>query len=204
MPTRLIEVGEHIRLVEAAEIQPSRYVALSHCWGPIQEHEKFCTYKHNITQRKTRIEFDAMPRTFRDAVTVTRGISINYIWIDSLCIMQDDENDWKSEASKMEDVFSAAYCTVAASSAESLLQGFLADRKPRPVVKVPSDSLGAIYACIDIDDFHSDVELSPLNSRGWVLQERALSCRTIFFTSTQVYWECGAGIHCETLTRLKK
>jgi hypothetical protein len=72
------------------------------------------------------------------------------------------------------------------------------------LVRVPNDTVRSIYACIDIDDFHKDVELSRLNTRGWVLQERALSRRTIFFTSTQVYWECGAGIHCETLTRLEK
>ena len=104
----------------------------------------------------------------------------------------------------MEQVFSAAHCTIGASAAKSSLQGFLTDRVPRSVVKVPNDMSVALYACVDIDNFHSDVELSPLNSRGWVLQERALSRRTIFFTSTQVYWECGAGIHCETLAVLKK
>jgi len=204
MPTRLIEVGDHIRLVETATIKPCRYVALSHCWGPLQKHQRFCTYKQNITQRKAVIVFDDLPRTFRDAVTVTQGLSVRYIWIDSLCIIQDDENDWQSEASKMEQVFSAAYCTIGASAAKSSLQGFLTERIPRSVVKVPVDVSKAIYACLNIDDFHNDVELSPLNSRGWVLQERALSRRTIFFTSTQVYWECGAGIHCETLAVLKK
>ncbi|KAL1794566.1 hypothetical protein ACET3X_006382 [Alternaria dauci] len=203
MPTRLIEVGKRLRLVDTVDIEPSRYAALSHCWGRLQKHERFCTYKSNITERKAGIHFDALPRTFRDAVTVARGLSMDYIWIDSLCIIQDDESDWQSEAGKMEQVFSAAYLTIGASSATSSLQGFLADRHPRSVVKVQSDKSGTVYACVDIDDFHNDVELSPLNNRGWVLQERALSRRTIFFTSIQVYWECGAGIHCETLTRLR-
>ncbi|OWY42225.1 HET-like protein [Alternaria alternata] len=203
MPTRLIEVGSHLRLVDTAEIQPCRYAALSHCWGSLHKQEMFCTYSSNLSQLKTGFELQSLPRTFRDAVTVARGLSIEYLWIDSLCIIQDDEDDWQSEAGKMEQVFSAAYCTIGASSAQSSLQGFLADRTPRSVVKVPSDTSGAVYACVDIDDFRSDVELSPLNSRGWVLQERALSRRTIFFTSTQVYWECGAGIHCETLSRFR-
>jgi hypothetical protein len=204
MPTRLIQVNKQLRLVETREIEASPYVALSHCWGPLQDHRRYCTLKRNVTQRKTRIEFDALPHTFRDAITVTRSLSVNYIWIDSLCIIQDDESDWQSEASKMEDVYSAAYCTIAASSARSSIEGFLANRVPRSVVKVPSDTLGVVYASVDIDDFHRDVELSPLNKRGWVLQERTLSRRTMFFTSTQVYWECGAGIHCETLARLEK
>lgn len=204
VPTRLIKVDNGLRLVDAAEAKSSQYVALSHCWGPLKDDEKFCTYKRNIKQLQANIDFDALPQTFRDAVTVSRGLGIDYIWIDSLCIIQDDDDDWQKESRKMEQVFSAAYCTIGASSAKSSLEGFLADPSPRSVVTLPSSGRGPAYACIDIDDFHSDVELAPLNSRGWVLQERALSRRTIFFTSTQVYWECGAGIHCETLAHLEK
>ncbi|KAF2107047.1 hypothetical protein BDV96DRAFT_506859 [Lophiotrema nucula] len=203
MPTRLIEVGKHLRLVEAASIGPARYIALSHCWGPLKEDEKFCTYISNISQFQTSINFDHLPRTFRDAVTVTRGLGIDYIWIDSLCIIQDDNQDWQNESSKMEQVFSAAYCTIGSSSAKSSLDGFLVERPPRSIVELRTGSTDTRYVCVDIDDFHTDVELGELNSRGWVLQERALSRRTVFFTSRQVYWECGAGIHCETLTRLQ-
>lgn len=203
-PTRLVEISQRLRLVETADIHSCRYVALSHCWGPLKENEKFCTYKSNIEQLKKSIDFDALPRTFRDAVTAARGLGIEYIWIDSLCIIQDDDDDWQRESGKMELVFSTAYCTIGASSAKSSLDGFLHERPPRTVLELPTTSTGATYVCVDIDDFHTDVELSALNSRGWVLQERALSRRTIFFTSTQVYWECGAGIHCETLTRLEK
>ncbi|KAK8006879.1 calcofluor white hypersensitive protein [Apiospora arundinis] len=61
---------------------------------------------------------------------------------------------------------------------------------------------GNLYVCPAIDDFHRDVELAELNQRGWVLQERALSRRSVHFTSTQMYWECGRGVHCETMARL--
>ncbi|PVH93374.1 HET-domain-containing protein [Periconia macrospinosa] len=202
-PTRLIYIGQPLRLVEAAGIHSDHYVALSHCWGPLKEKEKFCAYKRNIEELKTNIDFDALPRTFQDAITVTRGLEIDYIWIDSLCIIQDDDDDWQRESAKMELVFSTAYCTIGASSAKSSVDGFLRERTPRTVLKLPETTAGATYVCADIDDFYTDVELSALNSRGWVLQERALSRRTIFFTSSQVYWECGAGIHCETLTRLE-
>ncbi|KAJ6286663.1 hypothetical protein J3E71DRAFT_388342 [Bipolaris maydis] len=202
-PTRLIEIGKQFRLVETANIEYCQYVALSHCWGPLGENEKFCTYKRNIEQLKTGINFEALPPTFQDAVTTARGLGIDYIWIDSLCIIQDDDDDWQRESAKMELVFSMAYCTIGASSAKSSLDGFLHERTPRTVIKLAATSTKVTYACVDIDDFHADVELSALNSRGWVLQERALSRRTIFFTSAQIYWECGAGIHCETLARLE-
>ncbi|KAF2821528.1 HET-domain-containing protein [Ophiobolus disseminans] len=203
IPTRLIEVGACLRLVDAADVKSPRYVALSHCWGPLKENEKFCTYKNNIQLLKKHIDLDTLPRTFRDAVTVARGLGIDYVWIDSLCIIQDDDDDWQNESRKMEQIFNVAYCTIGASSAKSSLDGFLTNPLPRDVVALPFGTGNAAYACIDIDDFHGDVELGPLNSRGWVLQERALSRRTIFFTSTQVYWECGADIHCETLAHLE-
>ncbi|KAI8632601.1 hypothetical protein F5Y19DRAFT_491226 [Xylariaceae sp. FL1651] len=203
MPTRLLELGEPLRLVDSASIQPSRYVALSHCWGKLKEVERFCTYKHNISQLRDSIVFNKLPKTFQDAIMVARGIEVNYLWIDSLCIIQDDKEDWESEAARMEQVFSNAYCTIGASSAKSAVEGFLKYRPPRPCVELQSPNVGTIYVCPNIDDFNRDVELGELNSRGWVLQERALSRRSIFYTSTQVYWECGAGVHCETLARLQ-
>ncbi len=66
------------------------------------------------------------------------------------------------------------------------------------------DSDAAYFVCETIDDFFRDVEQSELNQRGWVLQERALSRRTIYFTERQSYWECGGGVRCETMTRMKK
>lgn len=87
----------------------------------------------------------------------------------------------------METFSSNAYCTIAASSATSSLAGFLGERGQRDVTR-------AEY----IDNFRADVENSVLSSRGWLFQERALSRRTIYFTSTQIYWECGNGIVCET------
>ncbi|KAH9895470.1 hypothetical protein F4778DRAFT_794365 [Xylariomycetidae sp. FL2044] len=202
MPTRLIEVGETIRLINSTSLKPSQYLALSHCWGPLMESEKFCTYKRNIEQHLTSIDFKRLPKTFRDAITVDRGLGINYIWIDSLCIIQDDMDDWKTEAAQMERVFSGAYCTIAASSAKSSLEGFLSRKEERSYVTLNLENQRVLYVCPFIDDFHGDVELGELSSRGWVLQERALSRRSIHFTSNQVYWECGHGVQCETLARL--
>ncbi|KAH7020515.1 heterokaryon incompatibility protein [Ilyonectria destructans] len=199
MPTRLVQVEDPVRLVETSSLSPSRYAAFSHRWGSLKDDEKFCTYKNNIAQLESSMDVEKLPRVFLDAVTVTRGLGIKYLWIDSLCIIQDDEEDWENESAKMEQVFSSAYITISASSARSSLEGFLADRPRRSLVQVETKDAGVIHACIAIDDFHLDVELGELNKRGWVLQERALSRRSIYFTSTQVYWECGAGVQCETL-----
>ncbi|RYO80485.1 hypothetical protein DL766_007370 [Monosporascus sp. MC13-8B] len=108
MPTRLIEIGNTIRLVDSARIDPAPYIALSHCWGPLKDNAKFCTFKYNIDQLRRSIEFERLPLTFKDAVSVVRGLGFRYIWIDSLCIIQDDQGDWEYEAARMEQVFSGA------------------------------------------------------------------------------------------------
>ncbi len=207
IPTRLIDVGggseSGLRLVETNATLNAKYIALSHCWGNIQEESKFCTYRENIKKRKTGIDFDKLPRSFQDAVKITKALGVRYLWIDSICIIQRDKDDWETEAGNMEDVFSSAYCTIAASSARSSLEGFIHNRKPRSCV-IARKQDRTFYLCKAMDNFRYDVEEAPLNKRGWVLQERALSRRTIHYTFNQVYWECGEGVHCETLAKLRK
>ena len=139
--------------------------------------------------------------TFQDAVKVTRELGKRYLWIDSLCIIQDSEEDWKKESRKMENVFENAYCTIAAASAKDSNEGFL-DWPPAQAqyVKIYSSLYGPVYICTTLDDFRRDVENGPLNQRAWVLQERALSRRTIHFTTGQTYWECGYRVSCGTLS----
>ena len=213
LPTRVVDVGQggedfgllHLYVPEPGE--QGHYTILSHCWGRLSEELKrtYCTTRANFGARRTQ-GFDAkvLPQTFRDAVRVTRELGKRYIWIDSLCIIQDDEADWAAESKKMETAFQNAYCTIAAASAKDSTKGFLGRaivKQHHPYVKIPTASHGTVYICSLTDDFERDVERdSVLNKRAWVLQERALSRRTIHFTAGQTYWECGNGIRCETLT----
>ncbi|KAK8093522.1 hypothetical protein PG997_000207 [Apiospora hydei] len=173
MPTRVIDVGTLskpvVRLVETSDMKTrARYVALSHCWGQLTDAEKFCTTRSTLNANKTHIPLDRLPKNFRDAVAVAREIGAQYLWIDSICIIQGDEADWKAEAQKMKDVFSSAYCTLAASSAESSIVGFLGpkDRETRKVAILKSPGGATMYLCRSIDNFHSHVEGSVLASRG--------------------------------------
>jgi hypothetical protein len=104
----------------------------------------------------------------------------------------------------MEDVFSQAYCVLAASSARGQDDGFLNPRRRRNHVQLKGSSKSSIYISEFIDDFDYFVLQSRLNQRGWVLQERVLARRTIYFTSEQSFWECGSGVRCETLTKMNK
>ena len=255
LPTRVLDLkrrtlGGSLRLYCSKNEEEGEYIALSHCWGKFkpEERAKFCTFKQNLQQRRRGIKIDELPKTFRDAIRVTRELGKRYLWIDSLCIVQDDAEDWEREAKTMETVYSMAYCTIAATSSENSLEGFLRPRRQREFVKIsppalpptendhfrrhrrtmnrhrwvttdgmgnvvdeqmeyesePEEPPSTLYICEHIDDFTRDVEQSILNSRGWVLQERALSRRILHFSDTQTYWECGVGVHCETLTLMYK
>lgn len=213
LPTRVLEVKDSksrniLRLRCTKNGDTGSYIALSHRWGEIKEDQKFCTSAKNIEALCEGIDINKFPTTFQDAVKVTRELGVQFLWIDSLCIIQDDAEDWERESKRMEDVFSSAYCTIAASSAKDSTDGFLGSRLEGQYISVrgppdwPPDC--PLYICEAMDNFHRDVEEGKLNQRGWVLQERALSRRTIHFTSTQIYWVCGVGVRCETLTLMHK
>ncbi|KAG4430240.1 hypothetical protein IFR05_014282 [Cadophora sp. M221] len=213
MPTRVIDVGDGYtaRLVSTVAeniIEGAQYIALSHCWGTLSEkqREKSRTTTSNEKEWRTQgFLVKALPRTFQDAIIVTRELGQRYLWIDSLCIIQGEGGDWAAEATKMEAVFKNAYCTIAATSAKDSTEGFLnrLEEKGSRYVMVPKSSRGKVYVCTSIEeDFDGDVMKAFLNNRAWVLQERALSRRTIHFTKSQTYFECGGGIRCETLTHM--
>jgi hypothetical protein len=117
------------RLINKAAVVT--YVALSHCWGRLSDEQKkaYCTTRDNYTDRLKGIAMDALPKTFRDAIRVTRELRQEYLWIDVLCIIQAvqgaDDEDWKNEAERMEETFGSAYCTIAADLAVGWERGFL-------------------------------------------------------------------------------
>jgi hypothetical protein len=211
LPTRLIDVGlefsETVHLYETLPKDSFKYVALSHSWG--KKLPYFQTFRRDVERYKNHIKIEALPPTFKDAVICTRKLGLRYLWIDSICIIQRDETDdgdFDQEAGRMESVFSSAYCVLAASSAEGQSDGFLNDRKSngRDFVAIKPPGKPTYYVCPSIDDFKGHVLDGVLNKRGWVMQERVLARRIIYFTDTQAYWECGDGVRCESLTKMEK
>jgi hypothetical protein len=205
LPTRLIDVADdkHVYLWETTTPHADlEWVALSHRWGD----RKFTTTSKNREDHIGGLRVDQLPSTFKDAVTVTRALGKRFLWIDSLCIIQGQDGDFQTEAENMADVYSGAYCVIAASCAADHYDGFLKQRSVRDHVMIPQDgeTRPAYYICETIDSFKKHVLDGALKLRGWVLQEHALARRTIFFTEHQTYFECGDGVRCETSTRLKK
>jgi hypothetical protein len=144
LPKRVLDLGEGqrspgVRLLETRG-RSGRYIALSHCWG---SSHRIQTTKATIQDHKRGMKFSALPQTFQDAVASARKFNIRYLWIDTLCIIQDDAADWEQESSMMGEIYSNAYLTLAASSSTDDSGGMFLDMDHRMdnVEYISSDAL---------------------------------------------------------------
>jgi hypothetical protein len=194
LPTRVINVGandDEVRVVVSGG-RSGRYIALSHCWGLTRQAKLTMETQESFAKQ---VPVHSLSNTFRDALKTTRLLGITYLWIDSLCIVQDDNEDWLRESAKMGSIYESAYITLAATSAvdgSGGLQGCRSDSVEW--IRFPCDGADASQGYMWFTDAdwtaQSDLDQSPLNQRGWVFQERLLSRRIVHFAASQVYWEC--------------
>jgi len=211
LPTRVIDVGSEAqpvcRLVESGGAA-GQYIALSHCWGDPTTVPK--TTRETLVQHCTDVPDEILSMTFRHAIQITRGLGIRYIWIDALCIVQNDHDDWAREAAKMRTVYSDAFLTIAAASASDGTGGCFHSRdggKEYPYAG-QRGSVTNIYIPLPVDhsffdalsagvQAHKSVQHYPLATRKWIFQERMLSRRVLYFTRYELAWECRTETACE-------
>jgi hypothetical protein len=218
LPTRVIDVGsahgsEDPYLYESGG-QQADYIALSHCWG---KNPVIMTTQNTLNSRKAAIEWSSLPKTFQDTIGLTRQFGVKYLWIDSLCIIQDDTADWRCEASRMGTVYQNACLVISAAGASDSRQGFLNLRaQPQEIQATDADGHSAsvfarTWEPLDHARFSkrlgstsmkaemnvvSEHQL-PLFKRAWVLQERLLAKRVLHYTSFERIWECNTTQACE-------
>ncbi|KAK8108587.1 hypothetical protein PG984_014388 [Apiospora sp. TS-2023a] len=212
-PSRVLEIQPTTCRVQLVQFKPDmiqRYAAVSYCWGPRHPHLK--AESSSLSSLREGISWSDLPKTLSDAVALTAKIGCRWIWIDSMCIVQDDEQDWAREATKMSTVYKHALVTIIASSAACCNEGFL-DK-----ARKPSAHLGEVSAGQDKSielrgrvlydwghhrggpqshDSHYNKWLDPVDYRGWTLQERVLSSRYLCFTSGEVQFSCHESRTCE-------
>jgi hypothetical protein len=199
-PERVLDLSAcSMKLIEYRE-ELGPYIALSHCWGdavPLQLTSKSSKSFQNI-------DFDLLPNTFRDAVTLTKYLGFNYLWIDSLCVYQDDKTDWEIESSKMGDVYQNAILTIAASSSKSSDVSFLSarSRPERPYVNVVfKDQKQKAYNLMAtrVTDYHKldDPEFGPIHERAWCFQEYHLSKRVVSYNNDEIWFKCRSKTRCQ-------
>jgi len=208
-PTRLLFLGDKvqntIRLVENEASCPI-YAALSHRWS--KETQQVRLEHHNMAQRKQDgISLCEFPPMMQDAISVLRQLGILYVWIDCMCIIQDDKNDWEAEAATMASVYANAELTLAATwcagSGQSLFHNDsgnytsafdITEKNGVPIFLRP---VWPHYSERDAEEgLLADAEW-PLLTRAWVYQEQFLSRRMLHFTRHELFWKCNEVLDCE-------
>jgi hypothetical protein len=195
-PTRLLQIAHRtnadqgqdlmVHLVDGKASVGHGYLTLSHCWGKAQVTTLTLETEPNL---RAGISTQALPKTFRDAIYVCDQLDQQYLWIDSLCIRQDDPADWATESAQMHAVYANATCNIAATGAVDSSVGLFFDRNPLAHQPFSITAWGDKWLCLPDWTQHTILE-SPLNRRSWVAQERFLSSRIMHFTSAGVYWDC--------------
>ena len=175
---------------------------------------------HTINRLKSGVPIRALPKTFQQAITITKQLDVAFIWIDALCIVQDSAQDWNTESSKMGPVYANAYLTLSAAAGPDAHHGFLKARVDDSYTftlrRVESDNHESIMVRVreaTIQDQDSLRRLhenflagglyelnnseNPTFTRGWCLQERLLAIRVLHFTHCEFIWECATVTSCE-------
>ncbi|KEY64556.1 hypothetical protein S7711_03622 [Stachybotrys chartarum IBT 7711] len=200
LPTRVVDVGDShgtAPRLKVSDGEVGAYITLSHCWGKTPEKVTRTTTK-TLEQHLQAIPMSTLPKTFREAIEVARAVGVRYLWIDSLCIVQDDGLDWQRESAVMGDIYHNSFLTIAASGSPDSGGGcFLhQDSGNHPTIKcsVLNETTGEkiqgrVHLRRKIKNFE-ELATSVLHSRAWVLQERFLSPRIVHFDTDQMLWEC--------------
>ncbi|KAK1777571.1 heterokaryon incompatibility protein-domain-containing protein [Copromyces sp. CBS 386.78] len=191
LPSRVIDVGplsglEASRLVESNG-RRAYYTALSYCWGSTQKSDRpYLTTTTTVEKHLSELPWDLLPKTIQDAILLTRAIGIRYLWIDSLCIIQNSNADWEKEAAKMGTVYARARLVIAATTGADAEAGLFPFQTyiHRPSAKSPS-----LYFRKLANERGTGHKL-PLFTRGWATQEWVLARRTVFWTQERMAWCC--------------
>ncbi|KAI1460119.1 HET-domain-containing protein [Annulohypoxylon moriforme] len=215
IPSRLIKLDYTTSdptfcVVERRYADPKcRYLTLSHCWGAESESPRLRLTRSTLKRFSEEQPCSNLPKTFREATEVAKRLQICYLWIDSLCILQDYPDDWQKESTSMHDVYGNAFLNIAALGAKNNDGGLFFSRDPTKVqptvfnlgVNGPKD-LRLYLAPHEEYAWEDGLSDEPLLRRGWVVQERVLSQRVLYFGSRQVFWECYETPCCETHPKL--
>jgi hypothetical protein len=188
LPTRLVKterVGSELtaRLCNGSDLsRNTKYITLSHCWG---KGPQFFLQRDNMNQMEQSIPVKDLSPLFQDALIATYELGFKYIWIDSLCIVQDSpgSSDWVKESSKMHHVYGNSICNLSATGyadgQTGLLQstqGDITDLIPPEVnfARLLGQQSDSIYTIVSSQDWDREIVDSPVNRRGWICQEQIM------------------------------
>ncbi|SPO06291.1 uncharacterized protein DNG_08980 [Cephalotrichum gorgonifer] len=221
MPTRVIDVGTEGGNPVLVETNGTigRYATLSYCWG---DGGQLKTTKDTLSSFTRGISMSELPQTASDAIRICRYLGIRYLWIDALCIIQGDEDDWVRESSRMGDVYSSSTLTIAAARSGGCTQGIFgsqlfgsAEHQNSFIFrdvevyarKSPADQHLGSPLGLNLAGQNGELRRAkswilrpdelPLARRAWTVQERVLSRRVLYYTADELWWQCDDCWACE-------
>ncbi|KAL5435342.1 hypothetical protein PMIN07_006641 [Paraphaeosphaeria minitans] len=188
-PKRLLDLRNNDIVLVDNPGNSLTYACLSHCWGKTP---MFKTTKAKLEEHKSHILLNELSQTFQDAVEICRRLGIFYLWIDSLCIIQDDADDWQLHAAQMADIYEHGLATIAATRSPDGSGGcFSKTEEPYMGKEIPG--YRGIFVRKHARDFSMN-NAAPLFSRAWTYQELKLSPRLVHFVDQEVMWQCKRGV----------
>jgi hypothetical protein len=214
LPTRVLDLGDPTRPFDFSNVklfeshnETSDYACLSHCWGKLTLRT---TTRATLQSNRANIPWSSLPKTFQDAIKVTHKLGIRYLWIDSLCIIQDDPKDWGRESALMAEIYGSSTITLAATASKNANDGLFFDLPnefAHQKMQVANTKCipGNVYYRLNLPHCEqweiSDVHRAdyPLLTRAWVYQEQFLSRRILHFTKTELTWECSEISTCQCI-----
>jgi hypothetical protein len=200
LPSRVLDIGtiegDPIRLVDTKD-SSEKYICLSHSWG---ESQTLTLTKANYASLLKEVPRSALQNVYSDAIAFSRRLGVRYIWIDTMCIIQDDANDWEIESTKMGLYYGQCWVCIAATSARNHDGRCSTSSSQRRFTGNGVDgspySIWIRPATAHISD-GEHAEHFPLLTRAWVYQERRLSPRVLHFCRNEVFFECASMGVCE-------
>ncbi|KAH8595893.1 heterokaryon incompatibility protein-domain-containing protein, partial [Bisporella sp. PMI_857] len=199
LPRRLIHISddnENIRLCLTEDIDVSgarlQYATLTHCWGRIPM--PILATRENLDEMLCRIPFESLTKTFQDAIKIARRLGFQYLWIDTLCILQGDVGDWMSEAVMMGSIYASCSLNIVASASPEGSIGCFFDRDTEL-----HRGLKVLAFTEEKSEQRTILNCMPNNlplygsftaKRAWCFQETFLAPRSLSFHRDQIYWQC--------------
>ncbi|KAI0203400.1 heterokaryon incompatibility protein-domain-containing protein [Astrocystis sublimbata] len=206
---RMLEIEDHrqakVRLIE--NLPKAKFAALSHRWGP--KTETASLKQANLNEFQKQVPRSSLYELLRDAIQVAGEIGLRYIWIDCLCIIQDNLKDWNYQSGQMASIYAGAFITISGTGFIDDDKGLFRDSPIAANIIIAENVPCPLYLGPRLQHPYIGtygpgphrMELTPedypLAGRGWVYQERVLSKRILHFTSQEVIWECLGKPQCE-------
>ena len=203
LPSRILDLGseesDSIHLV-VTNSKKGIYACLSYCWGDVTGAN---LTQDNLDKFQKGMKIASLPKTYRDVIAFCRRLSIRYLWIDALCILQKNEVDWRQESVKMHRYYGGSSLCIAATSSGNLDAGCNARLSPMKFKGRGRDNkpytlfLRPVIHHIGHETFADEINHFPLLARAWCYQERRLAPRMLHFTGNELFFECAEMTACE-------